>query len=216
MNTGSLQTFKSDRKTAPMANRSFAQHLDPAVDPKRILALDGGGLRGVLTLGMLREIEAVLRKQHGGDPGFRLCHYFDLIADTSTGAIIAAALSLGMTVDEVHAHYLNLGQVGFKRSLLRWGALRAKFNAAKGPRGPDRRAGRTQAGQRRLPHRSAGSDQASGHRQPVAHLQQPQGALLQGGHQVLAPCDHVQPLRAIRSNPPSRPNVAMTCLRQLG
>jgi len=93
--------------------------------------LDGGGLRGVLTLGMLREIEAVLRKQHGDDRGFRLCHYFDLIAGTSTGAIIAAALSLGMTVDEVHAHTLDLGKFVFKRSLLRWGAFRAKFDAAK-------------------------------------------------------------------------------------
>lgn len=81
--------------------------------------MDGGGLRGVLTLGMLREIEAVLRKQHGDDRGFRLCHYFDLIAGTSTGAIIAAALSLGMTVDEVHAHTLDLGKFVFKRSLPR-------------------------------------------------------------------------------------------------
>lgn len=111
--------------------RSFEQHLDPAVGPKRILALDGGGLRGVLTLGMLREIETLLRARHGGDPDFRLCHYFDLIAGTSTGAIIAAALSLGMSVDKVHEHYLNLGEFVFKRSLLRWGALRAKFPAEK-------------------------------------------------------------------------------------
>ena len=111
--------------------RTFAEHLDPAVGPKRILALDGGGLRGVLTLGMLREIETTLRARHGGDPDFRLSDYFDLMAGTSTGAIIAAALSLGMSVDEVHAHYLALGNVVFKRSLLRWGALRAKFDADK-------------------------------------------------------------------------------------
>ena len=111
--------------------RTFAQHLDPTVGPKRILALDGGGLRGVLTLGMLREIETQLRARHGGDPAFRLSDYFDLMAGTSTGAIIAAALSLGMSVDEVHQHYLSLGNFVFKRSLLRWGALRAKFDAAK-------------------------------------------------------------------------------------
>lgn len=113
----------------PIARRNLADHLDPAKGPKRILALDGGGLRGVLTLGMLREIEALLRARHGGDPDFRLCDYFDLIAGTSTGAIIAAALTLGMTVDEVHGHYLRLGDKVFKRSLLRWGALRAKFPA---------------------------------------------------------------------------------------
>lgn len=111
--------------------RSFTEHLDPKVGPKRILALDGGGLRGVLTLGMLREIEALLLARHGNDPDFRLCDYFDLIAGTSTGAIIAAALSLGMSVDEVHGHYMNLGKLVFKRSLLRWGALRAKFDGNK-------------------------------------------------------------------------------------
>ena len=111
--------------------RSFAEHLAPDVGPKRILALDGGGLRGVLTLGMLREIETLLRARHGDDPDFRLCDYFDLIAGTSTGAIIAAALSLGMSVDEVHGHYMRLGQLVFKRSLLRWGALRAKFDGDK-------------------------------------------------------------------------------------
>ncbi|MCB1507040.1 MAG: patatin-like phospholipase family protein [Hyphomicrobiaceae bacterium] len=111
--------------------RSFAEHLDPKKAPKRILALDGGGLRGVLTLGILREIETVLRARHGGDPDFRLCDYFDLIAGTSTGSIIGAALSLGMTVDEVHGHYMELGNFVFKRSLLRWGALRAKFDADK-------------------------------------------------------------------------------------
>ena len=114
----------------PTRPRSFAEHLDPAVTPKRILALDGGGLRGVLTLGMLREMETLLRERFGGDPGFRLAHYFDLIAGTSTGAIIAAALALGMSVDEVHGHYLALGQKVFKRSLLRFGALRAKYDAA--------------------------------------------------------------------------------------
>ncbi|MEO5734808.1 MAG: patatin-like phospholipase family protein, partial [Rubrivivax sp.] len=113
------------------STRSFADHLDPAIGPKRILALDGGGLRGVLTLGMLREIETTLRKQHGDDPAFRLCDYFDLIAGTSTGAIIAGALSLGMSVDEVYEHYLNLGKVVFKRTLTRWGALRAKFDGGK-------------------------------------------------------------------------------------
>lgn len=112
-------------------SRSFAEHLDPSVGPKRILSLDGGGLRGVLTLGMLREIETVLRERHGNSPTFRLCDYFDLIAGTSTGAIIAAGLALGMSVDEVYGHYMKLGKFVFKRSLLRWGPLRAKFDSDK-------------------------------------------------------------------------------------
>ncbi len=111
--------------------RTRDQHLAADGAPKRILALDGGGLRGILSVGVLAHIERLLAERHGAGDGFRLAHYFDLIAGTSTGAIIAAALSLGMSVDEVHGHYMRLGQVVFKRSLLRWGAFRAKFPADK-------------------------------------------------------------------------------------
>lgn len=64
----------------------------------RILALDGGGAKGFYTLGVLRELEAML----GGRP---LYESFDLIFGTSTGAIIAALLALGHPVAEVHALY---------------------------------------------------------------------------------------------------------------
>lgn len=96
--------------------------------PKRILALDGGGLRGILTLGILRRVEQVLRERHGDDPDFRLCHYFDLIAGTSTGAIIAAALALGMRVEEVIGHYQQLGRDVFKKDWLRKGIVRARYD----------------------------------------------------------------------------------------
>ena len=110
--------------------RTFQQHLDAAVTPKRILAVDGGGIRGMMAVGILREIETLLRARVGGDPNFRLSHYFDLIGGTSTGAIIAAGLALGMSVDEIHQHYLNLGKAVFKRNLLRLGVVRQKFDAA--------------------------------------------------------------------------------------
>ncbi len=96
--------------------------------PKRILSLDGGGLRGILTLGFLRRIESDLRARHGGDPDFRLCHYFDLIAGTSTGAIIAAALAMGMSVDEVIGHYQKLGREVFTKDWFRRGIVRARYD----------------------------------------------------------------------------------------
>jgi hypothetical protein len=98
--------------------------------PKRILALDGGGLRGMVTLGFLRKIEDTLRARHDNDPNFRLCHYFDLIAGTSTGAIIAAALATGMTVVEVIGHYQRLGREVFSRDWFRNGIVRARYDEA--------------------------------------------------------------------------------------
>lgn len=63
----------------------------------RVLTLDGGGAKGFYTLGALTEIEALI--------GCRLCEKFDLIYGTSTGAIIAALLGLGKSVDEIEALY---------------------------------------------------------------------------------------------------------------
>jgi len=102
-----------------------------APGPKRILALDGGGLRGMLTLGYLRQIEEILRARHSNDPDFCLCHYFDLIAGTSTGAIIAAALAIGMSVEAVIGHYQKLGREVFSRNWLRDGYVRARYDETK-------------------------------------------------------------------------------------
>jgi hypothetical protein len=113
-----------------MPYRTFQQHLDPAVRPKRILALDGGGIRGVLTAGLLKRMEDLLRARVGGDPNFRLSDYFDLIGGTSTGSIIAAGLSLGMSADEVRNQYFELGEAVFKKSLFRIGVVKQKFDTA--------------------------------------------------------------------------------------
>ncbi|HEY1802379.1 MAG TPA: patatin-like phospholipase family protein [Terriglobales bacterium] len=71
---------------------------DAAARPCRILSLDGGGAKGFYTIGVLKEVEALL----GGLP---LCDRFDLIFGTSTGAIIAALLALGHRVDDIHKLY---------------------------------------------------------------------------------------------------------------
>ena len=72
---------------------------DDSSEPKifRVLSLDGGGAKGFYTLGALKEIEALVE--------CRLCEKFDLIYGTSTGAIIAALLGLGKSVDEIEALY---------------------------------------------------------------------------------------------------------------
>jgi patatin-like phospholipase/acyl hydrolase len=94
-----------------------------APGPKRILSLDGGGIRGRLCLGILAHVERVLRLRHGR-PDLLLSDYFDLIGGTSTGAIIAAALAMGLSVDEVVDFYNRVGPHVFERRSWRpWHAL---------------------------------------------------------------------------------------------
>ncbi len=50
-----------------------------APGPKRVLALDGGGIRGIITIAFLKEFERVLKERLGGANDFRLCDYFDLV-----------------------------------------------------------------------------------------------------------------------------------------
>ncbi len=61
--------------------------------PFRILSLDGGGAKGFYSLGVLREIEGLVK--------CGLHERFDLIFGTSTGAIIASLLALGKSVQEI-------------------------------------------------------------------------------------------------------------------
>jgi len=96
--------------------KTLFEHLSPDTGPKRVLALDGGGVKGVLTLGMLKVLEDELRRRAGGAPSFRLSDYYDLIGGTSTGAIIASALALGLSVDELIALYMRLGPEVFGRN----------------------------------------------------------------------------------------------------
>ncbi|HME84624.1 MAG TPA: patatin-like phospholipase family protein [Roseiarcus sp.] len=93
--------------------------------PKKLLAIDGGGIRGVLALEVLQGIEDLL-KAKSGKADFRLADYFDYIAGTSTGGIIAAGLSIGMSVGDILKFYQEAGaQMFVKANLLR--RLRYKF-----------------------------------------------------------------------------------------
>jgi predicted acylesterase/phospholipase RssA len=62
-------------------------------DLLRVLTLDGGGAKGFYTLGVLKEIEAMV--------GHPLHQTFDLVFGTSTGAIIGSLIALGHSVDSI-------------------------------------------------------------------------------------------------------------------
>jgi uncharacterized protein len=95
--------------------------------PRKLLAIDGGGIRGVLSLMVLAKIESMLIEE-SKRPDYRLADYFDYVAGTSTGGIIAAAIAVGMSVEEILAFYVNNGAKMFdKASLFR--RLQTKFES---------------------------------------------------------------------------------------
>ena len=104
------------------------RHLFEKGREKRILALDGGGVRGIISIAFLERIEELLTEDAGTN--VRLCDYFDLIGGTSTGAIIGSALALGMSVKDVKELYFDLAPRIFVTSLWRLRYLRARFDAA--------------------------------------------------------------------------------------
>src|SRR3954452_2683754 len=91
--------------------------INPAVTtrPKKLLAIDGGGLAGLIPAEALIEVERQLDLLTGRPAP--LCERFDLIAGTSTGAILAAGLALGLKAAELRDFYLHLGQQIFTKSL---------------------------------------------------------------------------------------------------
>jgi uncharacterized protein len=86
--------------------------------PRKLLALDGGGIRGVLTLQVLIRMEELLRERSGQGSDFRLCNFFDYIGGTSTGAIIAAGLARGMSAQELSDFYMKAGPAMFDKSFI--------------------------------------------------------------------------------------------------
>ncbi len=83
--------------------------------PKRLLALDGGGIRGIIAAEVLIKIEDILVTKDS--PWECLGDYFDFIGGTSTGAILAAGLATGMHARELRDFYVKKGPQVFKRSI---------------------------------------------------------------------------------------------------
>ncbi len=90
--------------------------------PKRILSLDGGGTKGIVTIAMLEKLEAKLTAFLPDDEqdNFRLNQYFDYIGGTSTGSIIAVLLSLGYSVEKIKALYMTLSKKVFGWKSKKW------------------------------------------------------------------------------------------------
>lgn len=85
--------------------------------PRKLLALDGGGIRGLIAIEILAKIESIVREQ-SRNPSLVLADYFDYIAGTSTGAVIGTLLALGKPVDEIRRIYLDCGRMMFDKNTI--------------------------------------------------------------------------------------------------
>ena len=90
---------------------------------RRILSIDGGGIKGVFPAAFLATIEQSV--------GGNIADYFDLIVGTSTGGIIALGLGMGLTAGEILRFYEThgpsiFGGNCFLRGLRSW--FRAKYD----------------------------------------------------------------------------------------
>lgn len=83
--------------------------------PYRILSIDGGGIRGVIAAQLLKKIEEN-RLQNSS-----LYEHFDMFVGTSTGAVIAAAISTGKTAAKLVSLYQTKGSIIFPQRK-RWEA----------------------------------------------------------------------------------------------
>lgn len=80
------------------------------MSPYHILSLDGGGIRGVLTAGLLERLESA-------QPGWLA--KVDLFAGTSTGGILALGLASGLSPTQARQLYEKLGTKVFEKNILR-------------------------------------------------------------------------------------------------
>jgi uncharacterized protein len=139
--TLSKYLFRVWHRNSGMYERKYAKHSSTMTDlpepslrdshlfgagPKRVLALDGGGVRGIISLAFLERIETLFRAR-SGNSDFHICDHFDLIGGTSTGSFIATGLAFGHSVAHLIELYLTLSRNGFQRRRWLSGILAPKF-----------------------------------------------------------------------------------------
>jgi hypothetical protein len=103
---------------------SYREKLEK-IGPRKLLACDGGGIRGIISIEILARVESELRKS-SGNPKLVLADYFDYVAGTSTGAIIATLIALRYSADDIRDFYLRSGAEMFHKARL-WERFRTKF-----------------------------------------------------------------------------------------
>jgi hypothetical protein len=105
------------------ARKNPSHGINAAAPTRRVLCIDGGGIKGVFPASFLSTIEEALAAP--------VADYFDLIVGTSTGGMIALGLGLGLSASELLCFYQERGPMIFNGQkqlgwIRQW--FRAKYN----------------------------------------------------------------------------------------
>jgi uncharacterized protein len=92
------------------SRKNAFEKLGIGLDKRPILCLDGGGMRGILTIQLLKKLEEV-----AGIPCYEL---FDMVAGTSAGGIISGLIATGHSAAEIESLYVTLINKVFDKKLL--------------------------------------------------------------------------------------------------
>lgn len=98
-----MHEYVPQKRSVGSLTRRRVQLEWPANRVFRILSIDGGGIRGVFPAALLAGLEGTIPFGH------RIADYFDLVAGTSTGGIIALALANGIRASDVCDLYVDRG-----------------------------------------------------------------------------------------------------------
>ena len=85
----------------------------------KILSIDGGGIKGLYSARILSRVEKYIQEQNS-DPNLTISDFFDLICGTSTGGLIALAISLKKPMDLICQFYEIHGRKIFKNPNSYW------------------------------------------------------------------------------------------------
>jgi patatin-like phospholipase/acyl hydrolase len=96
-----------------------------ATGPKKILACDGGGILGLMSVEILAKLETDLRARRG-NTDLVLADYFDFVCGTSTGAIIATCIAIGMSTVQIRDFYVKSGPMMFEQASI-WKRLQYSY-----------------------------------------------------------------------------------------
>lgn len=137
---GDLEEVLRRRLGNPATERLWRELGGPLADryalpaPRALLSIDGGGIRGLISLEILARIERLLAARRSDPSSFRLSDYFDFIAGSGSGGLFAIALAQGRSVRELLEFFATNAAEMFGKAVRPFGSMFLPNVVAPSPR----------------------------------------------------------------------------------